>query len=253
MCVEVECAATRVTLDAGTGLRALGAHLNRARERRSARTSCSATCTSTTSWACPRSRRSGARTRASLLHVAKECLMRSRRAFSVLRPPLFPVEAGTLPAADWPQDVRAWAAPSLRARRHRAHASRSSHQGPCAGSSSSNGRGANSATSPTTSTATRKPTSAWPLAVEGADLLIYDATFTDAEMAGHRGWGHSTWEEGLRLKQRAGVKPLGAGPSRTRPLRRGPGHSGGAGRGAGLPTSFSPGRGCPCVFDALCA
>ena len=46
------------------------------------------------------------------------------------------------------------------------------------------------------------------LAVEGADLLIYDATFTEAEMPAHRGWGHSTWEAGLRLKQRAGVKLL---------------------------------------------
>jgi ribonuclease BN (tRNA processing enzyme) len=46
-------------------------------------------------------------------------------------------------------------------------------------------------------------------AVDGADLLIYDATFTEAEMAVHRGWGHSTWEEGLRLKRKAGVKLLG--------------------------------------------
>lgn len=42
-------------------------------------------------------------------------------------------------------------------------------------------------------------------AVAGADLLIYDATYTDEEMTGRRGWGHSTWEEGLRLKRRAGV------------------------------------------------
>jgi ribonuclease BN (tRNA processing enzyme) len=45
-------------------------------------------------------------------------------------------------------------------------------------------------------------------AVEGADLLIYDATFTDAEWLAHRGWGHSTWEEGIRLKRRAGAELL---------------------------------------------
>jgi phosphoribosyl 1,2-cyclic phosphodiesterase len=44
--------------------------------------------------------------------------------------------------------------------------------------------------------------------VGGADLLIYDATFTDAEMPSHEGWGHSSWEEGVRLKQRAGVRLL---------------------------------------------
>ena len=56
------------------------------------------------------------------------------------------------------------------------------------------------------------------VAVAEADLLIYDATFTDAEWPGRRGWGHSTWEEGLRLKRRAGVKLLALAhhePSRT--------------------------------------
>jgi ribonuclease BN (tRNA processing enzyme) len=38
------------------------------------------------------------------------------------------------------------------------------------------------------------------------DLLIYDATFTDREMSGRRGWGHSSWEEGLRLKRRADAR-----------------------------------------------
>lgn len=44
--------------------------------------------------------------------------------------------------------------------------------------------------------------------VEGADLLIYDATFSDAEMAAHRGWGRSSWEEGIRLRRKAGVRLL---------------------------------------------
>ena len=41
--------------------------------------------------------------------------------------------------------------------------------------------------------------------VEGADLMIYDAMFTDEELPRHRGWGHSTWEEGARLSRAAGV------------------------------------------------
>ncbi len=42
--------------------------------------------------------------------------------------------------------------------------------------------------------------------IDGADLFIYDATYTDDEFAGHVGWGHSTWEEGARLADAAGVK-----------------------------------------------
>jgi phosphoribosyl 1,2-cyclic phosphodiesterase len=44
--------------------------------------------------------------------------------------------------------------------------------------------------------------------IEGAQIVIYDATYTDAEMARFRGWGHSTWEEGLRLVERAGAGRL---------------------------------------------
>jgi len=39
----------------------------------------------------------------------------------------------------------------------------------------------------------------------GADLLVYDSTYADAEFAQRIGWGHSTWEEALRLADAAGV------------------------------------------------
>jgi len=42
----------------------------------------------------------------------------------------------------------------------------------------------------------------------GADLMIYDANYTDEDYAPHRGWGHSTWQEGVKLAQRAGVQRL---------------------------------------------
>jgi phosphoribosyl 1,2-cyclic phosphodiesterase len=43
---------------------------------------------------------------------------------------------------------------------------------------------------------------------EGADLLIYDANYTDDEFSKHVGWGHSTWQEGVRLADAASVDTL---------------------------------------------
>ncbi len=44
--------------------------------------------------------------------------------------------------------------------------------------------------------------------IAGADLVIYDSTYTDVEFPARVGWGHSTWQEGLRLVRRAGAKRL---------------------------------------------
>lgn len=44
--------------------------------------------------------------------------------------------------------------------------------------------------------------------IAGADLVIYDCTYTDAEFPAKVGWGHSTWQEGIRLVQAAGAKRL---------------------------------------------
>ena len=44
--------------------------------------------------------------------------------------------------------------------------------------------------------------------IAGADLVIYDSTYTDAEFPARVGWGHSTWQEGLRLVRRAGARRL---------------------------------------------
>ena len=43
---------------------------------------------------------------------------------------------------------------------------------------------------------------------QGADLLIYDCNFTPEEYAEKRrvGWGHSTYEEGIKIAKEAGVK-----------------------------------------------
>jgi len=44
--------------------------------------------------------------------------------------------------------------------------------------------------------------------IQGADVLIYDSTYTDEEFPKHLGWGHSTWQEGVRLARAADVKQL---------------------------------------------
>ncbi|MBW2732911.1 MAG: MBL fold metallo-hydrolase [Deltaproteobacteria bacterium] len=49
---------------------------------------------------------------------------------------------------------------------------------------------------------------------DGADLLVYDAMYTPEEYAGDEGlspktgWGHSTWEEGVKIAQAARVRKL---------------------------------------------
>ncbi|MDR0858239.1 MAG: MBL fold metallo-hydrolase [Oscillospiraceae bacterium] len=40
------------------------------------------------------------------------------------------------------------------------------------------------------------------------NLLIYDAQFSDEEYESRKGWGHSTWNEGIRTAERCGAKRL---------------------------------------------
>lgn len=44
--------------------------------------------------------------------------------------------------------------------------------------------------------------------IGGADLVIYDSTYQDSQFDSKIGWGHSTWQEGIRLCKMAGVKQL---------------------------------------------
>lgn len=39
-----------------------------------------------------------------------------------------------------------------------------------------------------------------------ADLMICDAQYSPEDYPGHRGWGHSTWQDGVRLAKRCGAK-----------------------------------------------
>jgi len=44
--------------------------------------------------------------------------------------------------------------------------------------------------------------------IRHADVMIYDATYTDDEYPAHRNWGHSTWQQGVRLASAAKVGQL---------------------------------------------
>jgi phosphoribosyl 1,2-cyclic phosphodiesterase len=44
--------------------------------------------------------------------------------------------------------------------------------------------------------------------VRGADLLIHDAQYLPEEFHKYHNWGHSTWEEAVRVSQVCGVKQL---------------------------------------------
>jgi len=43
---------------------------------------------------------------------------------------------------------------------------------------------------------------------KGADIFIYDAQYTPEEYSAKKGWGHSTFEEGVKLAKHSGVKRL---------------------------------------------
>ncbi len=42
----------------------------------------------------------------------------------------------------------------------------------------------------------------------GADIMIYDSSYTDEEYSRYRGWGHSTWQEGMRIADAADIATL---------------------------------------------
>jgi phosphoribosyl 1,2-cyclic phosphodiesterase len=48
--------------------------------------------------------------------------------------------------------------------------------------------------------------------VQDADVMIYDATYTDEEYHSEKtskvGWGHSTWQEAVKIAKAANVKKL---------------------------------------------
>lgn len=44
--------------------------------------------------------------------------------------------------------------------------------------------------------------------IKGADVFIYDCTYDDRNYEKYKGWGHSTWQHGVRLADKADIKEL---------------------------------------------
>lgn len=206
MCIEVECGDTRLILDAGSGMRALGARLNALAGPIHAHVILSHLHLDhimglphfSPFW------REGARI---CLYAAEECLIPNDDVlFSVLRPPLFPLQAGELPATvrlqSFPLGATFTPAAGVLVR-----SAPASHPGACSVVIVTfGGRKLGYVTDHEPGDA--EVDARLAEAVEGADLLIHDAMFTGAEAPIHRGWGHSTWEEGVRLKLRSNAKLL---------------------------------------------
>jgi phosphoribosyl 1,2-cyclic phosphodiesterase len=206
MCVEVNCGDTRLILDAGSGLRALGAQIAKQPGPSATHLLIShlhldhimGLAHFAPFW------RTDARVH---LYAPQPCLgVDGEALFSVLRPPLFPVDAVALDASigleEFDLGAALMPAPGLIVRTIGVN-----HEGGCAAFIITwRGRRLCYVTDHEHGDAGRD--AALAQAVAGADLLIYDATFTEAEWPAHRGWGHSTWEAGLALKRQAGVKLL---------------------------------------------
>jgi len=207
MCIEVRCGSTRLILDAGSGLRALGQQLCVEQEPVDAHLVLSHLhidhVMGLTQFA-PFWRRDTK----VMVHAPGSLVADNPRAsvFSVLYRPLFPVDASELPASigliEHDAGETFEPGPGVLVRTFSL-----SHQGVSRGICVEYaGRKLCYVTDHEHGDAVTDQAIASE--VKGADLLIYDATFTDAEMPAHRGWGHSSWEEGVRLKRRAEVKLL---------------------------------------------
>lgn len=204
MCIGVEVGDALIVLDAGSGLRALGQMLAAREGPISAHIVLShlhldhllGLTQFAPFW------RADARVH---LHAAQECLDEEGddALFSVIQPPLFPVSAGAMPAAIGLQPF-ALGSSFAPAKNVQITTVALRHPGRCAGIIvRAGGRTLAYVTDHEHGDAMNDERLA--AAVHGADFLIYDATFTEAEMARHRGWGHSSWEAGVALKERAGI------------------------------------------------
>lgn len=207
MCVEVECAGARLILDAGSGLRALGAKLSTSKAGVEAHLVISHLHLDHI-MGLPHFAPFWRQDTQILIHAARESVGEDdgEALYSVLRPPLFPLDRGALPATIGLRQYKTGARFSL-APGIAVTTAALTHQGACAAIIvEADGRKLCYATDH--EHGDDEADKRLSAAADGADLLIYDATLTDSEWSARRGWGHSTWEEGLRLKRRAGVKLL---------------------------------------------
>ena len=75
-----------------------------------------------------------------------------------------------------------------------------------------------------------------------AALVILDTTYTDEELPSHVGWGHSSWQQGIRLANACGRGPAVPVPPRSRARRRVHGQDQDRGRGGAARHDRGPRR-----------
>lgn len=215
-CVEVRTANdTVLILDAGTGIRALGTHLQHDGDRSMVHVFLS--------------HRHGdhvlglphfapllARRRPVCLHCGNSDAATVRPFLqALLSPPIFPLLDGVmdgLETCDWNDLDSGRVAEVGTARVHRLEAR---HPGDAAVFRIDDEHGPAIAYAPDNELGYHDGdagTSAWrgelARALRGVSVLIHDATYTDDELARHSGWGHSSAEEATRFATEAGVRTL---------------------------------------------
>jgi phosphoribosyl 1,2-cyclic phosphodiesterase len=202
MCIEVMCGDTRLILDAGSGLRALGDHLVKAEEPARAHLLLSHAHMDHLiglSQFAPLWRPD---TRISVWSVSSMEDDAAEAARTLLSPPFIPAQAARFPAKiEWNSaDAAFEPAPGVRvtpfAVNHPGGASgfRIDHEGRSVCYITDHEHGDVTIDNLLANVAKR------------TDLIIYDATFTEDEMKGRRGWGHSTWEAGMKLRDASAGK-----------------------------------------------
>ena len=206
-CVEVEAGGRTVVLDAGTGLRELGVSLMKRRVQRShlllSHTHWDHTC------GLPFFR-PAFDTDHALQIVAGHVTNREGGIRAVLASqmssPNFPISLEALGASLTFRDVAAGAAFEL-AEGLAVRTERLAHPDGATGYRIEHG-GVSLAYITDTEHEPGRPDARVLSLMADADLVIYDSTYTDAEFEEHRGWGHSTWQEGVRLCRLAGARRL---------------------------------------------
>jgi len=206
-CIEVNCDGHQIILDGGTGLRPLGNALVKAGTTLNADlllTHCHLDHVSGLPFFAPLfAPQHALRIWAGNL-IPKFCLEKTLR--TMMSPPLFPIEVESFKAAITYHDFK----PGVVLEPHRGLIVRTAllnHPGGAVGYRIEFG-GKSLAYLTDTELMPGPIDQAHLSLARNVDLLIFDSTYTEAEITAHRGWGHSTWNDGVRLADEAGARTL---------------------------------------------
>jgi len=202
MCIEVMCGATRLILDAGSGLRALGDRLANDLSPTTAHLLLSHAHMDHIMGLAQFAPLWRADTRVAVWSVSGSDDDPADAARALLSPPFTPAQAARFPAKiEW----KTVDAPFEPAAGVRVTPFQVNHPGGAAGFRIDyGGRSVCYITDHEHGDVTTD--NRLTNVAKGTDLIIYDATFTEDEMKARRGWGHSTWEAGMRLRDASAGK-----------------------------------------------